>query len=74
MKILCITDVHGNGKKLSTVIEKESDSNLIIMAGDITHLGGYKEAETIMHPLFESNIPIKAVHGNMDRKYTDQSN
>jgi Icc-related predicted phosphoesterase len=68
MKILCITDIHGNNKKLSPVLEKENDSTLIILGGDITHLGGYKQAAKILKPALESNIKILAVHGNIDRK------
>lgn len=68
MKILCITDIHGHNKKLSHVLNKESDSDLIILAGDITQLGGYKQAGEILKPLLESRIKIMAVHGNMDRR------
>lgn len=68
MKILCITDIHGNNKNLPLVLKQESNSDLIILAGDITQLGGYKQAGNILKPLLESNIKILAVHGNMDRK------
>jgi uncharacterized protein len=68
MKILCITDIHGNRKGLPRVLGMESDSDLIILGGDITHLGGYKQAEEILAPVLESHIKLFAVHGNMDRK------
>ncbi|MBN2532009.1 MAG: metallophosphoesterase [Spirochaetales bacterium] len=68
MKILCFTDIHGSSKKLPLVLSKEHDIDLIILAGDITQLGGYKEAGKILEPVLESFIKILAVHGNMDRE------
>jgi uncharacterized protein len=68
MKILCLTDIHGEKKKLSLLLEQEQDADLVLVAGDITHRGGYSEALAIMASLLDSDTPVYAVHGNMDKE------
>ncbi len=68
MKLLCLSDIHGEGAGLGDVLREAADADLVILAGDITHLGGYAEAEAVLGPVLESGIPIIAVAGNMDRE------
>jgi Icc-related predicted phosphoesterase len=66
MKILCLTDIHGKKKKLPVLFQQEQDVDYIIVAGDITQCGGYREASSAISILLESKVPVLAVHGNMD--------
>jgi Icc-related predicted phosphoesterase len=68
VKLLCLADMHGEGAGLRDVLGRDAaDADLIVLAGDITHLGGHAEAEEILAPLLASGIPLVAVAGNMDR-------
>jgi Icc-related predicted phosphoesterase len=67
MKLLCLSDIHGEGAGLLDVLRDASEADLVVIAGDLTHLGGYSEAEAILAPLLTSGKPIIAVGGNMDR-------
>jgi uncharacterized protein len=68
MKILCLSDVHGEGAGLKEILPDASEVDVVVVAGDLTHLGGYAEAETVLAPLLESGAAIVAVAGNMDRE------
>ena len=68
MRIVAITDVHGNGKnvlKLAGIVEG-SDFDVLLIAGDITHFSGAETARKVLRPLIETGVPILAVHGNCD--------
>ncbi|GAB6135523.1 metallophosphoesterase [Thermococcus prieurii] len=68
MRLVAITDIHGNVKmsrKLAElIVEKKPDALLI--AGDITHFSGAETVRKVLGPLFETGVPILAVHGNCD--------
>jgi Icc-related predicted phosphoesterase len=68
MRFLCITDIHGKASKLSALLERERGGGIdcILVAGDITMLGGSREADRVMRPLLNAGVPLFAVHGNMD--------
>jgi hypothetical protein len=68
MRLLCLADIHGEGAGLKDVLLRDAAGvDLIVLAGDLTHLGGRAEAEAILAPLLASGIPLVAVAGNMDR-------
>jgi uncharacterized protein len=73
MKLLCLSDIHGEGAGLREILAEETGVDAIVVAGDITHLGGYAEAEEILAPLRASGHPVLAVAGNMDREGVRQS-
>jgi putative phosphoesterase len=67
MKIMAITDIHGRqnlNDKISRIIKK---SDLVLIAGDITHFGGEKDAEIVLKTIQQLNENIIAVPGNCDR-------
>ncbi len=68
MKLLCLSDIHGEGAGLGDVLRGAAGADLVILAGDLTHLGGYAEAEAVLGPVLETGIPVIAVAGNMDRE------
>jgi Icc-related predicted phosphoesterase len=69
MRILCLSDIHGEAAGLSEAVSAEaSEIDLVVIAGDVTHLGGGLEAETALSPLFSLGLPVVAVGGNADRE------
>jgi Icc-related predicted phosphoesterase len=68
MVLLCFVDIHGHGAGLREIADASPEAEAIVIAGDITQLGGYPEAEKILSPLREVGKPIIAVRGNMDRE------
>ncbi|AFK22034.1 metallophosphoesterase [Pyrococcus sp. ST04] len=66
MKILAITDIHGNYKAVKRLVGEISEVDAVLIAGDITHFGNGRDAEEILKPLFGLGVPILAVMGNCD--------
>jgi predicted phosphodiesterase len=67
MVLLCLADIHGEGGGLEKVLREAPETETIIVAGDVTHLGGYEEAAAVLAPLLGSGRRVLAVAGNMDR-------
>jgi Icc-related predicted phosphoesterase len=68
MRLLCISDIHGNVQHNQSVLKIEKSSDIIIISGDITHLGGYREATKVLEQFLLSGKRILAIPGNMDRE------
>ncbi len=66
MKILAITDIHGRQNINKELTELIIDSDVVIIAGDITDFGGEKDADKILKELLVLNENILAVPGNCD--------
>lgn len=68
MRILACSDFHGNVEAASRLAEicRREGFNLILVAGDITHLGPPKVGEEIIRTLLEVGVPVLHVPGNMD--------
>ncbi|MGI6483950.1 MAG: metallophosphoesterase [Methanobacterium sp.] len=65
MRILAVSDLHGDAKPLITYL-KDNKVDLIIIAGDITHFGPGELAEDILNALSTFQIPVLAIPGNCD--------
>lgn len=78
MKIVCIVDLHGNTKPIDSIGDVLSSADLVIIAGDLTHFGGAKEAGEVIEEVGKYNKNILAVTGNCDTKeaegYLDEMN
>ena len=79
MKLLCLSDIHGEAAGLRAILPDAARGvDVIVLAGDLTHLGGYAEAEALLAPLFSVKLPIVAVAGNMEhegvRRYIGERN
>ncbi len=63
-----MSDFHGNVRAAELARDKagEVDADLIVVVGDITHVGGSGDAGEILGRLAESGKPILFVIGNMD--------
>ncbi len=68
MKLLCLSDIHGEAAGLETVLGRDPGVDLVVIVGDITHLGDYAEAAAVLDPLVRSGTRMVAVGGNMDRE------
>ena len=68
MKLLCLSDIHGEAAGLQDFLKEVNGVDAVVVAGDITHLGGAAEAHAILDPLLESGARVLAVAGNMDRE------
>lgn len=64
MKILCISDIHGDIEKIENL--KGINPDLILIAGDLTNLGGKQEANLVLNELFKISNTILAIPGNAD--------
>ena len=79
MKLLCLSDIHGEKVGLREILPGAvKGADAVVLAGDLTHLGGYVEAEALLAPLFAIGIPLLAVAGNMEhegvRRYIGEKN
>ena len=68
MRLLCLSDIHGEAEGLADLLSGPDRPDLVVVAGDITHLGGRVEAERVLEPVFAAGVPLVAVAGNMDRE------
>jgi len=69
MKLLCISDIHGEAAGLRAILPGAArGADVVVLAGDLTHLGGYAEAEALLAPLFAVGLPLVAVAGNMEHE------
>lgn len=68
MKLLCLSDLHGEAGGLEDLLSGSETPDLVIVAGDITHLGGRDEALAVLAPILSSGRRLIAVGGNMDRE------
>jgi len=67
MKLLIISDIHASIDKLKELSAKEKEAELLLLAGDLTHFGGRKQALPMVEILRSFRIPVLAIHGNCDR-------
>ncbi|KPJ74129.1 hypothetical protein AMJ52_01840 [candidate division TA06 bacterium DG_78] len=66
MKIFAITDMHGRQHFNETIAQEMLHVDIIVIAGDITHFGGEKEANAVIQSIKNVNNSIVAVSGNCD--------
>ncbi|MEQ9618751.1 MAG: metallophosphoesterase family protein [Deltaproteobacteria bacterium] len=71
MIITYIVDIHGNAEPINELGEVLSNSDLVIIGGDLTQFGGEKDAEEIIELIKTYNGEILAVTGNCDTKEID---
>lgn len=67
MKILIISDIHGNNSAVARVRDKalKEHAEVLLICGDITHFGTIRATESILKELsFSSKVLF--VHGNCD--------
>ena len=68
MRLLCLSDIHGEAAGLDELLAGAGQADVVIVAGDITHLGGRAEAHAVLAPILSAGTRLVAVAGNMDRE------
>ena len=66
MSVLCLCDLHGRNRGLDRLLDALRPE-LVLVGGDITHLGGGDEALAVLQPIMAAGVELLAVPGNMDR-------
>ena len=65
MKILAISDPHGDYSKIEKIMETAGDFDIAMIAGDLTHFGPDAKVKELME-MFDK--PVLAIPGNCDQK------
>lgn len=68
VRLLCLSDIHGEAAGLDELLSGPEQADVVIVAGDITHLGGRAEAHAVLAPILSARVRLIAVAGNMDRQ------
>lgn len=65
LKILAVSDIHGDSKQIKTLAEKAERENvdLVVLCGDIT---GWTETKNIIKPFKDKDKPVLLIPGNWD--------
>jgi Icc-related predicted phosphoesterase len=67
MLLLCLSDIHGEGAGIASVLGDCPGIDAVVLVGDLTHLGGAEEAARVVEPILKAGVRALAVPGNMDR-------
>ena len=71
MRLLCITDIHGNRNKFEAILNREKQPDWLIIGGDFTDFGPLSEARALLD-LARLYCPnVLAVAGNCDSPEID---
>jgi putative phosphoesterase len=73
MRILAVSDIHGDFAKAEKICEQETAYDLILLCGDLTTHGTPQEVENALVQFQSHGVPIFAVAGNMDSPDIDAS-
>lgn len=72
MRLLGITDLHGNHRKLERIVAEAGPVDALLLGGDITHFGSAEAAEEAVGLARASGGVVLAVAGNCDSAQIDQ--
>ncbi len=63
MKLLALSDLHGDYSRVEAILEKAGDFDAVLIAGDITNFGPDEHALMLLKMF---SVPVLAVPGNCD--------
>jgi Icc-related predicted phosphoesterase len=66
MRLLAITDLHGEADRLDAILEAAAPVDMIFLGGDITNFGTPEEAARLVRLAQAAGPPVWAVAGNCD--------
>lgn len=72
MKLLCITDIHGERAVFEEILRKSPDCDAVLLGGDITNFGTPDQAESFIKLAASSFRHVLAVAGNCDSRQIDE--
>lgn len=70
MKLIALTDIHEDTRRLEQIADQLKAVDLLILAGDITNATGTIGATTVINALRQYNQHILAIPGNWDNDAT----
>ena len=68
MKIVALTDIHGNISAIERLATPLASADLVLLTGDLTHFGGADDVARVLAAVREHNRQVYAVAGNCDRR------
>lgn len=72
MKLLCITDVHGQQAALERILTREQNVDVILLGGDLTNFGSADDAQRLIERCQQDGRTVLAVSGNCDSPQIDE--
>ncbi|MBN2022643.1 MAG: metallophosphoesterase family protein [Pirellulales bacterium] len=72
MKLLGITDLHGNRRTLAEILDKAGAVDVVLLGGDITNFGTPREAGELADVAGSLGARVLAVAGNCDSAAIDE--
>lgn len=63
MKLLALSDLHGDYSHVQSIIDKAGDFDVVLIAGDLTDFGPDEKASEVLRMF---SVPVLAVPGNCD--------
>lgn len=73
MRIITLSDIHGNYTKIEEILRHETGYDLILISGDITTHGTPTEVKEAFKHFQSYGVPILSVAGNMDTPEIDNT-
>ncbi len=68
MKIVALTDIHGNISAVERLASPLASADVVLLTGDLTHFGGADDVARVLAAVREHNRRVYAVAGNCDRR------
>ncbi|MCF7913744.1 MAG: metallophosphoesterase family protein [Spirochaetaceae bacterium] len=68
MRLLVVSDIHGNGDALDKCRDEAATADILLCVGDLTHFGGVTEARKILDKLRTLHPLVRSVAGNCDNR------
>lgn len=72
MKLLCVTDLHGDLRSLRRILDHAGTVDVILLGGDLTNFGTPNQAEGLVLLAREHCPVVMAVAGNCDSPFIDE--
>lgn len=72
MRIVCITDLHGDPKALDRILAHAGPADAVLLGGDITSFGTPNAAEFLVRQAQQHCPAVLAVAGNCDSQAIDE--
>jgi len=66
MVIVSLTDIHGDVSAIAEAADGLHEADVVLLTGDITNFGGWREASDVYNAIREHADTIFAVRGNCD--------
>jgi len=72
MRIVCITDLHGDPKALDRILAHAGPTDVVLLGGDITNFGTPNAAESLVRQAQQHCPTVLTVAGNCDSQAIDE--